>query len=161
MEDWLDDGAEERDDMERERARLEARMATLGFNDGLSAGEEAALQEAFDTGFREGLDGVPTATVRLRSMLATFVEFYSRHGAALGLHSCISGLVFALDETLAASEAATRMARVMGDGLATPDEWSDVLGLSTGVALKREDFEALVRRAIDDTGTDAIPLRER
>ena len=118
-DDWLDEedapGAE-RERREREFQRLASRMASLGFADGVEAGQEAALQDAFDRGYGEGFASVDGAAVRATSALATFAEFYARHGAALGVPVSIAALVFGGAPKLARDEILARLARLLSDG---------------------------------------------
>jgi hypothetical protein len=119
MADWLeedDDGpAAERAAREREYEALASRMATLGFQDGVEAGQEMALQSAFDRGYGEGFRGVESDAVRMASTLSTFVEFYARHGAALGVPVSLAALVFGEAPKLPRDDILRRLARLLSD----------------------------------------------
>eukprot|EP00307_Rebecca_sp_RCC1486_P010238 CAMPEP_0119412650 /NCGR_PEP_ID=MMETSP1335-20130426/5013_1 /TAXON_ID=259385 /ORGANISM="Chrysoculter rhomboideus, Strain RCC1486" /LENGTH=200 /DNA_ID=CAMNT_0007437401 /DNA_START=92 /DNA_END=697 /DNA_ORIENTATION=+ len=142
--DWLEDDDATTSPMyeqrrrEREYLHLESRMATLGFADGVAAGQESVMQGAFDAGYREGLDSVLVEDVEFRSMLATFVEFYARHGVALGMPVSIAALVFRGDERLGADEVVRRMCSlVCNSSVAQPADcsrWASLLGWGDGSA---------------------------
>ena len=56
-DDWLagsDDEAAEAAEGARARERLHERFAAIGFQEGASAGHDAAIQAGFDDGFRDG-----------------------------------------------------------------------------------------------------------
>lgn len=111
---WEDEDSSPRAEREREYARLASRMGSLGFADGAEAGHAAALQAAFDSGYRDGFGDVEAEAVRMTSALATVVEFYARHGAALGVPVSLSALVFGDESKLARNDIMQRLARLLG-----------------------------------------------
>ncbi|KAG8467821.1 hypothetical protein KFE25_006873 [Diacronema lutheri] len=140
MDDWLEEeeghapGAErERAERELEYGRLARRLGALGFSDGADAGHEAVLQASFDRGYREGFASAHADAVRMTSELATFAEFYARHGSALGMPISLSALVFADAHKLARDDIARRLASLLaGNGTpadaGAPDRWARLFG---------------------------------
>jgi hypothetical protein len=161
---WLEDedapGAE-RARREREFQRLANRMASLGFSDGVDAGQEAALQDAFDRGYCEGYAGVDCAAVRATSVLATFAEFYARHGAALGVPVSIAALVFSgAPPKLPRDDILDRFVRLLGDGgaaapgLSGAELWAQLLGWADAGAAEftQGQLDMAVNAAISSAG---------
>lgn len=160
MDDWLDEEGDDEPEREREYARLASRMGSLGFSDGAEAGHAAVLQAAFDRGYREGFGNVETNAVRMASALATFAEFYARHGAALGIPVSLSALVYGDAPKLAAEDVTRRLARLLGthDPAAdadTPARWARLLGWAESAdeaEFTRRQFDVAVDAVVRDGG---------
>lgn len=175
MDDWLEDDEEtvapafEQRRREREYAHLESRMSTLGFSDGVAAGQDSVMQDAFDAGYREGLDSVFSEDVRFRSVLSTFVEFYARHGVALGMPVSIATIVFRDEPCLGADEVVRRLAALVcnsRDALSADSaRWAALLGWGragealSAVQVTPPQFDVAVQALLADTsaGEHAAP----
>lgn len=128
-----DDRELERQRREADLARLEATMGAIGYSDGVTAGEEGALQPAFDRAYVQGIDSVLGEDVEHRSMVAVMMDFYARHGAAVNMPVALSAHVFGAEDALPAEEVAVRLhAVVCDDG-------------DTGVTAGTEDITAWLR----------------
>ncbi|KAJ1616202.1 hypothetical protein T492DRAFT_1108196 [Pavlovales sp. CCMP2436] len=135
-------------------------MASLGFSDGVEAGQESVLQGAFDRGYRDGLAGAERDAVRMTSVLATFAEFYARHGAALGVPVSIAALVFDGASRLARDDIMHRLARLLSNGTTGGHEaaqWAQLFGWGDARAGEVEFMQAQFDVAVDATIRSAGP----